>query len=345
MPGWARPGNNAGTPVHRLGYRGVKCQIHSVRMGLDWGPSMAARKKANKAKGEDLGGDALVKADTCFVIMPFGGWFDEYYSSVYKPAILAAGLEPHRADDLYRPSSIVNDIWAYTKESKVVLADLSGKNANVFYELGLAHALAKPVILVTDLMSDIPFDLRALRVIEYEKNAPDWGDDLREKIQDAIGEVLRAPLAAVLPAFLNVSDAPPKNSITSHDKEIIEIKQELDLLRREVLRQQDTTILSGVERRFSESRPAREITPPASTNEPRPENRRRSHPLDLPRMINDLLRESNDYEKIVDELAKVTSFPRDLSASILSMFANSPNGNRRLPSGGDHPEDRTTINK
>ncbi|UCH95687.1 MAG: hypothetical protein JSV88_02260, partial [Candidatus Aminicenantes bacterium] len=85
--------------------------------------------------------------DICFIIMPFGGWFDTYYESIYIPAIKSAGLEPKRADNLYRPSTIVNDIWTYTKKAKIVLADLSERNPNVFYELGLAHALAKPAIL------------------------------------------------------------------------------------------------------------------------------------------------------------------------------------------------------
>ena len=75
--------------------------------------------------------------------MPFGGWLDDYYQDIYCPAINAAGLEPHRADDLFRPSTIVTDIWVYTKKARLILADLSGKNPNVFYELGLAHALAE----------------------------------------------------------------------------------------------------------------------------------------------------------------------------------------------------------
>src|ERR1041384_2996075 len=80
----------------------------------------------------------------CFVIMPFGNWSDHYYEEVYVPAIESAGLIARRADDLYRPSAIVNDIWSLTKEARVILADLSGKNPNVFYELGLAHAIARP---------------------------------------------------------------------------------------------------------------------------------------------------------------------------------------------------------
>src|SRR6266436_6612471 len=112
---------------------------------------------------------------TCFTIMPFGEWLDDYYDELYCPTIKAAGLDPKRADDLYRPSTIINDIWSYTQSSKLILADLTGKNPNVFYELGLAHALAKPAILITESINDVPFDLRSLRVIVYDKNQPDWG--------------------------------------------------------------------------------------------------------------------------------------------------------------------------
>jgi hypothetical protein len=79
---------------------------------------------------------------------------------------------------------------------------LTDKNPNVFYELGLAHAMAKPAILVTASLSDVPFDLRALRVLEYDKNRPNWGDLLMKNIQQSITEVLASPKDAVLPTFL-----------------------------------------------------------------------------------------------------------------------------------------------
>lgn len=172
--------------------------------------------------------------EICFVIMPFGGWLDDYYITIYSPAIVAAGLDPHRADDLFRPSTIVNDIWAYTKKAKVLLADLTGKNPNVFYELGLAHALAKPAILIAESMDDIPFDLRALRIILYDKNAPDWGNILKSKIENSLKEVLVSPVEAVLPAFLDVRSAGTKPTVSSEQRDFIEIKQELELLRREI---------------------------------------------------------------------------------------------------------------
>ena len=192
----------------------------------------SARKKVpSKKASEQL---TPIPTDSCFTIMPFGGWFDDYYASVYKPAIEAAGLKPKRADDLYRPSTIVNDIWTYTRAAKLVLADLTGKNANVFYELGLAHALAKPVVLVAESMNDVPFDLRALRVIEYDKNEPRWGDTLRDKIIQSISEVLASPLASVPSAFIEARAHQDSKPITEQEKQFLELRQEIDLLKREL---------------------------------------------------------------------------------------------------------------
>lgn len=168
--------------------------------------------------------------------MPFGGWFDTYYESIYCPAIESAGLTPRRADDLMRPSTIVHDIWEYTREAKIVLADLTGQNPNVFYELGLAHAIAKPAILLTESLNDVPFDLRALRVIEFNKSAPNWGALLKEQIQQSLKEVLRSPLESVLPAFLNVNAQRGKPAVTEHQKELLEIRQDVERLRNEMSR-------------------------------------------------------------------------------------------------------------
>ena len=159
----------------------------------------------------------VTKSDFCFTIMPYGNWFDVYYNKIYAPAIEEAGLISKRADDLYRPSSIVHDIWQYTKECQLVLADLTGKNPNVLYELGLAHAIAKPVILIVESMEDIPYDLRALRIIEYDKNAHNWGELLKEKIINAILEVILAPTKAVPHAFLDAMKFPKNNQIEKVD--------------------------------------------------------------------------------------------------------------------------------
>jgi hypothetical protein len=196
-----------------------------------------ATKRAKKEAAEEpqpLGNSNGI----CFTIMPFGGWFDSYFESIYKPAIEAAGLTPRRADDLYRPSAIVHDIWALTKAAKLLLADLTGKNPNVFYELGLAHAVAKPVVLVAESMDDVPFDLRALRVIVYNRNRPDWGEALARDITTSITEVISSPNDAVLPTFLNVVERRTQ-TITEEEKEIISVRQDLDFVKRELAAQNE----------------------------------------------------------------------------------------------------------
>lgn len=129
--------------------------------------------------------------DTCFVLMPFGDWYDLYYKEVYIPATREAGYEPVRADGLFTSGSVMEQIWEQIRKAKVLLADLTGKNPNVFYELGLAHARSKPVVLIAGNLDDVPFDLRHLRVVLYDQREPDWG----KKLQDGIAAQLKAAKA------------------------------------------------------------------------------------------------------------------------------------------------------
>jgi hypothetical protein len=194
---------------------------------------MAKSKKAavKKPKSQTSKSNHL-----CFVIMPFGGWFDKYYEEIFCPAIKNSGLVPKRADDLYRPSNIVQDIWAFTKKAKIILADLTNKNPNVFYELGLAHAATKPVILITQNIEDIPFDLRSLRIIEYDKNSPNWGTILQEDIKNAITETLESPNETIPSAFLEVSAPAATKAVTKKEKDLVELKQKFELLERQVMK-------------------------------------------------------------------------------------------------------------
>jgi hypothetical protein len=182
-----------------------------------------------------------MKKNTCFVIMPFGGDFDEYYSQIYKPAIEDVGLKAIRADDLSRPSTIVSDIWEMINSSKLILADLSTLNPNVMYELGLAHAIAKPVILLSESIDIVPFDLRGLRVIVYYKNKPRWSDSLSEQIKTSIIESIAAPLESILPTFLQIR--PTKQvEVNEIKNDLLEIKQ---LLYRQISEEPDTPYMTS----------------------------------------------------------------------------------------------------
>ncbi|MBL8905535.1 MAG: hypothetical protein JNM20_02545 [Rhizobiales bacterium] len=131
--------------------------------------------------------------DTCFVMMPFGEWFDRYYQEIYVPAIREAGFEPIRADELFHTGSVVEQIWEQIEKSKLLLADLTGKNPNVFYELGLAHAIRKPVIFASGQLEDVPFDLRHLRVIIYDTREPEWAARLRQSVSDYLRNAIKEP--------------------------------------------------------------------------------------------------------------------------------------------------------
>ena len=114
--------------------------------------------------------------DTCFVMMPFASPLGEYYKQIYEPAIKKAGLNPVRADqDIFGTGKIIDQIWTGINSAKVLIAELTKRNPNVYYELGLVHALKKPVVLVSSNEEDVPFDLQHIRVIYYNVNDPFWG--------------------------------------------------------------------------------------------------------------------------------------------------------------------------
>lgn len=136
--------------------------------------------------------------DTCFVMMPFADPVGRYYELVYEPAIRKAGLQPVRADaDIFATGKIIEQVWAGINRAKILVAELTSRNPNVFYELGLAHALDKPVVLVSSNEGDVPFDLKHIRVIYYDVTDPFWGDKLIKKVAENILSALNNPEEAM----------------------------------------------------------------------------------------------------------------------------------------------------
>ncbi|MGH2556405.1 MAG: hypothetical protein ACRDHO_11885, partial [Actinomycetota bacterium] len=100
-------------------------------------------------------------------------------------------------DDIFATGKIMDQVWRGIRQATVLVAQLTSKNPNVFYELGLAHALRKPVVLVSSNEDDVPFDLRHIRVILYEQTDPFWGQKLIDKIADNIKSALADPEEAI----------------------------------------------------------------------------------------------------------------------------------------------------
>ncbi len=114
---------------------------------------------------------------TCFIIMPISdqagyedGHFDRVYNHLLKPACEKAGFDPHRADEESKTNFIVIDVIKKILNSDIVLCDLSAKNPNVLYELGIRQAFNKKTVLVKDKGTERVFDIQGLRTIDYDEN-------------------------------------------------------------------------------------------------------------------------------------------------------------------------------
>jgi len=108
-----------------------------------------------------------------FVLMPFSKLFDDAYLLAIKPACEEAGAYAERVDEQIFTGSILDRLYNQIAKADLLVADMSERNPNVFYEVGYAHALDKPTVLVTRSAEDIPFDLKHYPHIVY-------GDSLAE---------------------------------------------------------------------------------------------------------------------------------------------------------------------
>jgi hypothetical protein len=107
-----------------------------------------------------------------FVMM----WFSPELRPVYEDHILDVTKSLHlatkRADEFYGAHHIMSDVWEAINSARVIIADCTGRNPNVFYEMGLAHTLGKRVIMITQNRADVPFDVSDTRYILYEYTPP-----------------------------------------------------------------------------------------------------------------------------------------------------------------------------
>lgn len=120
--------------------------------------------------------------NSCFAIMPFAPSYQTLYERVIRVAVEEAGFKCVRADEVFSKAQVTQDIWTQIRKCRLVIAELTGKNPNVLYELGLSHALGKPTIIITSNEEDVPFDLKALRYLYYDRNDPFWGENLKQQL-------------------------------------------------------------------------------------------------------------------------------------------------------------------
>lgn len=106
---------------------------------------------------------------TCFVIMQFTEEFDVLYTDVIRPVCESHGYKVVRGDDFYTNGQIMEDVAKSIRSAALIIADVTPNNANVFYEVGFAHAINKPTILLSDKKRDrLPFDISGFRTLFYD---------------------------------------------------------------------------------------------------------------------------------------------------------------------------------
>jgi hypothetical protein len=163
---------------------------------------------------------------------------DEIFNFVVAPVVKQAGLEPYRADLDPSPGAITPKFIAELLSARLVIADLTGRNPNVFYELGIAHSFARPLISIADSSSSIPFDAKDERIIElgdYEASGLTYSQGERAKLalEESLAIVLAdgylapSPLREVA-AKRSVDDLAPDDPIAA---EIAQIREALEEIR------------------------------------------------------------------------------------------------------------------
>lgn len=141
----------------------------------------------------------------CFIVMPFSlAWSDDVHQTL-SGSCKALAVQPMRGDDVFTPTDILVDIWQSINVADFVIADITGRNPNVLYELGIAHTLAKPVLIISQSAGDIPIDLSTRRIIIYGQSDGLWQDSLQSKTSKAIQEILN--LYGLNSALSNEEDA------------------------------------------------------------------------------------------------------------------------------------------
>lgn len=124
------------------------------------------------------------------VMMPYSATFDVVYETI-EAAVNDAGLHCARADDIWDHDHVMGDVLSLLWQAQVVVADLTGRNTNVFYETGLAHALPRRTVLLTQQATDIPFDLQSIRYLHYGLGTGDRATlrkQLSERLTTLIGQ-------------------------------------------------------------------------------------------------------------------------------------------------------------
>lgn len=133
------------------------------------------------------GFEVQAQRPTAFVVMQFTKPYNELYAEVVRPICDEFQITSLRADESYGPGLIVADVAKQITEARLVVAEITPANPNVYYEVGYAHALNKPTILIAEKGTQLPFDVSPFRVLFYENSI-----DGKRRVEEGFRKHLRA---------------------------------------------------------------------------------------------------------------------------------------------------------
>jgi hypothetical protein len=199
----------------------------------------------------------------CFVIAPIGDEntftrrrSDQILNSVIKPAVESFNYEVIRSDTIAMPGVITSQIIEYLMTSDLVIADLTGANPNVTYELALRHAFRKHVIQIKDsgIWAPLPFDIQGIRTIEVEYNFVESMDKCKNKIMEQIRNIelnpekVESPVSVALDyESLKSDDNPQSRLITDLVSRVDALTSKVDKIEWQNNRPKLVSGISGIE--------------------------------------------------------------------------------------------------
>lgn len=130
------------------------------------------------------------RASDLFVLMPFNEDLKLVYRVHLREVAKELGLSIRRADDVFTTHAVMVDVWEGIYGARAIIADCTGRNPNVFYEIGMAHVLGKPLVLITQNNQDMPFDIAHIRYITYTCTSRGM-QNLKQRLRKTLKEVLQ----------------------------------------------------------------------------------------------------------------------------------------------------------
>lgn len=193
---------------------------------------------------QNRGGVSILK--TCFVVSPIGDVeseirnnADKLYRHIISPVCKSCGFEPVRVDQINDSDSITQTIIDKLVSAELVIADISGQNPNVFYEMGYRKCTNKPIIHLKKKGESIPFDVNTIRTFEYDLADLDNVEEIKKRLQHTIeafsfestndvldqdGEQAKELIPGILPVLYQIQDSiyELKEQVSKKDTETIQ---------------------------------------------------------------------------------------------------------------------------